>query len=262
MFGFFSGSPSRSGGVVLCFRHGFETLCSGPSLAPRLAGFTVPARPTRDKSQWENVRSCGGGQVFFARLGSASSAVHAVHIATGCSVKVGSSILVSFWLRMPRHGGAGSRSRNGLFCVPWARCTRAVAPCLLCEELAVLLVDGCGCGASAHPCEASASGLLSLGSSRPSTGAVGGVAGPGLTRSCSPGHITASDLVPGPWALFPRLSPAFRLPPMGWPGWGVRVCLHILKCCQYYFLEILDLISSESLVPSAVTFDSFSSLRS
>ena len=26
------------------------TLCSGTSLSPRLAGFTVPARPTRDKS--------------------------------------------------------------------------------------------------------------------------------------------------------------------------------------------------------------------
>ena len=166
-------------GVVLCFRHGFVTLCSGPSLAPRLAGFTVPARPTRDKSQWENVISCGGGQVFLVRLGGASSAVRAVHIATGCSVKVGSSISVSFWLRMPGHGGAGSRSRNGLFCVPWAQCTRAVALCLRCEELAVILVDGCGCGASAHPCEASALGLLSLGSSPPSTGCVGGVAGPG-----------------------------------------------------------------------------------
>ena len=212
---FFSGSPSgRGGGVVLCFRHGFVTLCSGPSLAPRLAGFTVPARPTRDKSQWENVISCGGGQVFLVRLGGASSAVRAVHIATGCSVKVGLSFSVSFWLRMPGHEGAGSRSRNGLFCVPWARCTRAVAPCLLCEEHAVILVDGCGCGASAHPWEASASSLLSLGSSHPSTGAVGGGAGPGLTRSCSPGHITASDLVPGPWALLPRLSPAIRLPPM------------------------------------------------
>ena len=256
MFWFFSGSPSGSeggGGVgVLCFRHGFVTLCSGPSLAPRLAGFTVPARPTRDKSQWENVISCGGGQV---RLGGASSAVCAVHIATGCSVKVGSSISVSFWLRMPGHGGAGSRSRNGLFCPPWARCTRAVTPCLLCEELAVILVDGCGCGASA-------SGVLSLGSSHPSTGAVGGGAGPGLSWSCLPGHITASDLVPGPWALLPRLSPAIRLPPVGWLGWVVRVCLHFLKCCLYYFLEILDLISSESLVPSAVTFDSFSSSSS
>ena len=164
------------------------------------------------------------------------------------SVKVGSSISVSFWLWMPGHGGAGSRSRNGLFCVPWARCTRAVAPCLLCEELAVILVVGGGCGASAHLCEASASGLLSLGSSHPSTGPVGGGAGPGLTRSCSPGHFTASDWVPGPWAWLPRLSPAIRLPPMGWLGWWVCVCLHFLKCCLYYFLEILDLISSESLV--------------
>ena len=237
------------------------TLCSRLCLAPRLAGFTVPARPTRDKSQWENVISCGGGQVFLVRLGSASSAVRAVHIATGCSVKVGSLISVS-WLRMPGHGGAGSRSRNDLFCVPWARCTRAVALCLFCEDLAVILVDGCGCGVSAHPCEASASGPSPFGSSHPSTGAVGGGAGPGLTRSCSPGHITASDLVPGPWALLPRLSPAIRLPPMGWLGWGVRVCLHFLKCCLYYFLEILDLISSESLVPSAVTFDSFSSSSS
>ena len=48
------------------------------------------------------------------------------------------------------------------------------------EELAVILVDGCRCGARAHPCEATASGLLSLGSSPPSTGYVGGVAGPGL----------------------------------------------------------------------------------
>ena len=161
------------------------------------------------------------------------------HIATGCSVKVRLSISVSFWLRMPGHGGAGSRSRNGLFCVPWAQCTRAVAPCLLCEELAVSLVVGGGCGASAHPYEASASGLLSIGSSHPSTGPVGGGAGPGLTRSCSPGHITASDLVPGPWAWLPRLSPTIRLPPMGWLGWGVCVCLHFLKCCLYCFLEIL-----------------------
>ena len=76
--------------------------------------------------------------------------------------------------------GAGSRSRNGMFCVPWAQYTRAVASYLLCEELAVILVDRCRYGARAQPCESSASGLLSLGSSSPSTGYVGGVAGPGL----------------------------------------------------------------------------------
>ena len=55
--------------------------------------------------------------------------------AAGCSVKVGSSISVSFWLRMPGHGGAGSRSRNGMFCVPWAGRIRAVAQCLLVKNL-------------------------------------------------------------------------------------------------------------------------------
>ena len=45
------------------------TLCFGTSLAPRLAGFTVPARSTRDKIAWETVITCGCGQVFLVRLG-------------------------------------------------------------------------------------------------------------------------------------------------------------------------------------------------
>ena len=61
--------------------------------------------------------------------------------------------------------------------------------------------------------------------------------------SCSPGHITASVLVPGPWTWLPRLSPAFRLPSVGGLGAAVCVSLHFLKCCLYYFLEIWDLIS-------------------
>ena len=162
-----------AGWVVLCFRHGLFDDVLRPLPVPRFAGFTVPARPTRDNRNGRMLYPVRGGQVFLVRLGGASSAMRAVHVATGCSVKEGSSISVSFWLRMPWHGSAGSRSRNGLFCVPWARCTRAVAPYLLCEELAVILVDGCGCGASTHPCEASASGLLSLGFLQPSTGSVG-----------------------------------------------------------------------------------------
>ena len=64
-----------------------------------------------------------------------------------------------------------------------------------------------------------------------------------VARSCSPGHITASVLVPGPWTWLPRLSPAFCLPSVGGLGVAVFVCLHFLKCCLYYFLEIWDLIS-------------------
>ena len=86
----------------------------------------------------------------------------------------------------------------------------------------------------------------------------GGGAGPGLTWACLPGHITAYGLEAGPWTLLPR-SCAYHPPSHGMARLGVRVCFHILKCCLYYFLEILDFISSESLVPSSVTFDSFSS---
>ena len=204
-----------AGWVALCFRHGLYDYVLRPFPCSSVGGLHCTGPTNARQSQWENVISCAGGQVFLVRLGGASSAVRAVHVATGCRVKEGSLISVSFWLRMPWHWGAGSRLRNGLFCVPWARCTLAVAPYLLCEELAVILVDGCGCGTCAHPCEASASGLLSLGSSQPSTGSVGGGAGPGLTRSASPGHITASDLVLGPWALLPRLCSCHPSPSHG-----------------------------------------------
>ena len=56
------------------------------------------------QSQWETVISCAGGQVFLVRLGGASSAMRAVHIAAGCSMKEGSTISVS-WLQMPLAGG-------------------------------------------------------------------------------------------------------------------------------------------------------------
>ena len=106
----FSGSPSGSECSVLCFRHGCDVVlrdlpcfwvgglhCTGPAKARQIA--------------WENVISCGGGQGLPGPL----RATHCWRcvpflFATGCSVKVGSSISVSFWLRMPGHGGAGSRS--------------------------------------------------------------------------------------------------------------------------------------------------------
>ena len=78
----------------------------------------------------------------------------------------------------------------------------------------------------------------------------GGEAGPGFIRSCSPRHITTYYLETGPWAMLPRSFSYHPPPSLGLSRLGVRVCLHILKCCLYYFLEILDYISSESLVPS------------
>ena len=115
------------------------------------------------------------------------------------------------------------------------------------KNLAVILVGGRGCGTRTHPCGAATEGLLPLGSSLPFTGPV--CAGPGFTRACSPWHITAYRLETGPWVMRP-CSFSYHPPPShGMSRLVVRVCLHILKCCLYYFLEILDYISSESLVP-------------
>ena len=45
------------------------TLCFGTSLAPRLAGFTVPARPTRDKSHGRPLLLVGAVRFYLVRLG-------------------------------------------------------------------------------------------------------------------------------------------------------------------------------------------------
>ena len=73
--------------------------------------------------------------------------------------------------------------------------------------------------------------------------------GPGLSRARSLRHTTY-DLESGPWDCLPLSFSCPPPPPHGWSRLGVRVCLHVLKCCLYYFLEIFDYISSESLVPS------------
>ena len=81
---------------------------------------------------------------------------------------------------MPGHGGAGPGSRCRRCLVPCAGRTSAVAQCLLCEVLAVILVlrgRSCAC---AHSCVAPASELWFLGASLPSTGSVVAV----LVRGC------------------------------------------------------------------------------
>ena len=77
----------------------------------------------------------------------------------------------------------------------------------------------------------------------------GGGASPGFIRACSPRHITTYYLETGPWAMLPRSFFYHPPPSHGMSQLAVRVCLHILKCL-YIFLELLDYISSESLVPS------------
>ena len=73
-------------------------------------------------------------------------------------------------------------------------------------------------------------------------------AGPGLSRSCSLRHITTYDLESG---LGTRLPRSFSYPPPpshGLSRLGVRVCLHILKCCLH-FQEYEEPVYSYSTYP-------------
>ena len=119
---------------------------------------------------------------------------------------------------MPGHEGAGSGSRCRRWRVPWVGRTRAVAPCLLCEVLAVILVLRSGvhlrsllrgsCFGTVVPW-----GLASF------YRICGGGAGPGLPGLARLDLFPASVVVPGPWPGLPRLSPSIRLPPWGRLDW-------------------------------------------
>ena len=205
------------GWVVLCYRHGLCGEDSGPSLALRFAGFTVPAQPTRDNRN--------GRLLYRVRVVRCSWSTWKVH-RQRCKPFMLPQVVA--WRRdrlswSPSgsgcccHGSAGSRSRNGLFCVPWARCACAVTPSLLCEELAVILLDGCGCGSRTHRYEATTSGLLPLGSLQPSPGSVWWWSGPWF----NPGLLawTYHCLRLGDWSL--GLASSFvRLPSAAFPWDG------------------------------------------
>ena len=242
----FSGSFSWSGdGMSFAFVTGYVVKTRAPPLLLSLRSSMY--RP----NQWETVISCAGGQVLPGLLGMRI-------VSDACGSLLPQGVTGRSYQRplSPSssgcrcHGCAGSRSRNGLFRVPCARCARAVAPSLLCEELC------------RHP-----GGRARVWLSRSS---LQDYLGPVAPRFLAAFHrfcvVAAQVLVcsrpvrldihylcleSGPWAA--RLPRSFSYPPPPSHGMlrlGVRVCLHVLECCLYYFLEILDYIPSESLVPS------------
>ena len=75
----FSGSLSRSGGrVSFAFVTGFVAKTRGPSLAPRFAGFTVPAQPTRDNSNGRLLYPVRAVRCYLVRLCCVSSVMRVV----------------------------------------------------------------------------------------------------------------------------------------------------------------------------------------
>ena len=103
--------PGAEVGCPFAFVTGFVAKTQAP---PLLLGLRASLyRP----NQWETVISCAGGQVFLVHLGGASSAMRAIHVAAGCSMKEGSTISVSFWLRMPlSRGGWLSVTERSVLC--------------------------------------------------------------------------------------------------------------------------------------------------
>ena len=116
----FRGSHCRGWGEVsFSFVPGFVAKAQGPSsLAPRFAGYTVPAQPNARQSQWETLISCAGGQVLPGPLGCASSAMRAVpFLPQGVARMSDRRPLSPSGSGCRCRGCPSSRFRNGLLCV-------------------------------------------------------------------------------------------------------------------------------------------------
>ena len=148
---------------------------------------------------------------------------------------------------MPGHEGAVPGSRYRRWRVPWVGRTRAVAPCLLCEVLAVILVLRSGVALALALAWLLLRDCGSLGPRFLLPGFCGGGAGLGL-----PGPARLGGSLLHSWCL--GLGPGClvcRLPSVSFPWVGSTVG----------FLGSVS-TSWESLVPYSVAFDSFSSSSS
>ena len=188
----YRGSHSRGWcEVSFCFIPGFVAKTLDPSsLAPRFAGFAIPAQPNSRQSQWETVISCAGGQVvtwtaLLRIVSDASSSFLPQGVARrSYRIPLAPDAVV---MGMPALG-------YGTVCLcPLSSvhsCCRSVSSLrrtllsswwegeyvALSHILTVLLLRG-GCPSVPR---------------RLPPGLCGGSAGPGFTRACWPRHIPAS----------------------------------------------------------------------
>ena len=153
----YRGSHSRGWcEVSFCFIPGFVAKTLDPSsLAPRFAGFAIPAQPNSRQSQWETVISCAGGQVV-----TWTALLRIVSDASGSFLPQG---VARRSYRIPLspsgsgcrcHGYAGSRLRNGLFVSLELGALMLSLRLFFEKNFAVILVGGRVCGTLTHPCGA------------------------------------------------------------------------------------------------------------
>ena len=174
----FSGSPSGSECSVLCFRHGDVVLRDLPCSS--VGGLHCPGPVNARQIAWETVITCGCGQVFLVRLGR--------RIVGGACRSYLPQVVACRWdCRSQSPSGSGCLGTGVLALGHKTVGFVSLGPVSLVLSLRVffvktLLSSWClGVGvALALPCEATASGLWSLGSSLPYTGSVVAV----LVRGC------------------------------------------------------------------------------
>ena len=136
MLCFFSGSLSRSGGgVSFAFVASFVAKAQAP---PFLLGLRASLyRPNQRETiaMGDCYILCGRSGVTWSAWAAYRQRCERFLFAAGCSMKELSKTTVSFWLRMPLSRVCWlSVTERSVLC-PLARCARAVAPSLLCEEL-------------------------------------------------------------------------------------------------------------------------------
>ena len=232
----FSGSPSGSECSVLCFRHGDVVLRDLPCSS--VGGLHCPGPVNARQIAWETVITCGCGQVFLVRLGRCI-------VGSACRSYLPQVVACRWDRRSQSPSGSGCLGTGVLALDHETVGFVSLGPVALVLSLRVffvktLLSSWClGVGVALALTLARLL-LQDFGPLVPRSLIPGlwWLCWSGVARSCSPRQITASVLVPGSWTWLPRLSPAVRLPPMGWLGWWVCVCLHFLKWCLYYFMEI------------------------
>ena len=200
-------------------------------------------------SQWETYILCGRSGVTWSAWAAHRQRCERFLFAAGCSMKELSKTTVSWlWMPLSRVCRLSVTERSVLCLLSSVRsCCRSVSS--LRRTLLSSWWEGVDVAFTLILARLLRGRCPSVPRSLPQV-LCGGSAGPGFARACSPRHITAYNLETGPWAMFPRSFSYHPLSSHGMSRLVVRVCLHILKCCLYYFLEILDCIFSESLVPS------------
>ena len=162
------GSHSRGWSEVsFSFVPGFVAKTQDPSsLAPRFAGFTVPAQPNARQSQWETYILCWRSGVTWSALLCIVSDASGSFLPQGVARRSYRRPLSPSGSGCRCHGYAGSRLRDGLFvsCEPSAL---VLSLSLFFEmSLAVILVGGHGCGPFHRSCVVAVQALVLPGPAR------------------------------------------------------------------------------------------------